>query len=111
MKYTDDEILAYAKAHISHMDQQKGKPLVLAFMGMCGIAAVILFVNMLVDKSEKVDGLFRGANFNSGVALGILATITVGISVLGFLRMFGMFYGKDIEVYRLLVRLGDKNQG
>ena len=111
MKYTDEEILAHARAHTSHMDQQKGMPLVLGFMGMCGIAAVILFVTMLVDKSEKVDGLFRGASFVSGVALGILATITVGISVLGFLRMFNMFYGKDIEVYRLLVRLDDKNNG
>lgn len=111
MKYTDDEIVAYARSHVRRIDRQQGKRLVLSFMGLGGIAVVVLLAMMLADKSEKTSGLLQDANFISGVAFGILAILVVGISVLGFLRMFGMFYGRDIEVYRLLVRLNDEHNG
>ena len=112
MKYTDEEILAFARAHIRHLDQQKGKRLVLGFMGVGAIAAVVLLIRMLLEKSEKADGsFFQDAHFISGVGFGIFGILVVGIAVLCFLRMFSMLYGKDIEVYRLLVRRNDENNG
>ena len=111
MKHTDDEIVAYARSHIRQMDQQKDKRLVLGFFGIGSLATVIFLVKVLVDKSEKFGGLLQDTNFISGVAFGILGIQLIGISVLGFLRMFNMFYGKDIEVYRLLVKLNDERNG
>jgi hypothetical protein len=112
MKYTDEEILAYARSHIRRLDQQKGKRLVLAFMGVGAITVVVLLMRMLLEKSEKGrGGFFQDDHFISGVAFGIFAVLAVGIGVLCFLRMFSMLYGKDIEVYRLLVRLNGEKKG
>ncbi len=111
MKHTDEEIVSYARSHIRHMARQKGKRLVLGFMGVGGIVVVVFLVSMLLEKSEKSGGLFHDGIFISGVAFGIFVTFALGISVLGFLRMFTMSYGKDIEVYRLLVKLNDEKNG
>lgn len=111
MEHTDEEIVSFAKSQIRFIDQQKGKRLVFGFMGVGGMVVVILLAAMLLEKSEKVGGLFQDEIFLLGVAFGILAVLALGISVLGFLRMFSMLHGKDIGVYRLLVKWHEEKNG
>jgi len=112
MKYTDEEIIAYARSRIQFIDQQKGKRLVLGFMGIGVIAMFILLIQMIKEKSEK-----SGANvllddrFLAGIAIGILILMSVGFGALAVVRMFDGCYGKEIEAYRLLVRLKDERSG
>ncbi|MGA2554820.1 MAG: hypothetical protein ABSG04_00905 [Verrucomicrobiota bacterium] len=112
MKYTEEEIVAYARSRIRFIDQQKGKRSVLGFMGICVIVALLLLIQMINEKSEKSGAdLFLDERFLSGIAMGIFIIISLGFSVLAFLRMFANFYGKEIEAYRLLVRLQDEKNG
>lgn len=109
MKYTEEEILEFAKSHIRNIDQQKGKRLVIGFVGLSGVVTVSLLITELLKKSDKMGGgLFTDEKFILGLVLGFFATFIFSISVLGFLRMLSIFYGKDIEVYRLLLRWSDE---
>jgi hypothetical protein len=109
MKYADEEILAYAKKHIRHLNQQKGKRLVLGFMGVGAITIVVLLVRLVLEKSDKAGvNFFQDAHFITGMAFDIFGVLVVGIAVLCFLRMFSVLYGKDIEVYRLLLKLNEE---
>jgi hypothetical protein len=112
MKYTEEELLAYARSHIRVVDQQKGKRLVVGFMGIGGIGMLLCFLEMVKDKSEKIGvNLFLDERFIEGVAMGVLLCVTLGLSALGVMRMFSFLYGKEIEAFRLLVRLKDERSG
>lgn len=112
MKYTDQEIVDHARSYVSHFDQQKGKRLVLVFIGLGCVAAVFLLIQMLTEMSEKTDlNPFQNVSFISGIAFGIMSVIFLGTGVIAFLRMFSLFHGKELEVHRLLVRWNDEKTG
>jgi len=110
MKYTDEEIFAHARSQIRFMDQQKGKRSVLGFMGIGVIVIFVCLIQMIKEQSEKTGTeLLLDEKFLSGIAMGILVILGLGISSLAVVRMFSFFYGKEIEVYRLLLRLKDES--
>lgn len=111
MKYTDEEIVAYATCYLRQMDRQKGNRLMLAVIGVGNTVMLFLLVNMLLERSGKDSSLFQDMHFIAGVAFGILLVLVMGIGVLCFVRMLGVFYGKDIEAHRLLVRLYAEKTG
>jgi hypothetical protein len=112
MKYSEDEIVAFARSHIRFVEQQKGKRLVLGFMG-AGFLVLVMLLGILVEKaSETMEAnLFLDVKFIMGTAMGFMLFFVVGLAGLAVVRMFSGFYGKDIEVYRLLVRLKDGTSG
>ena len=57
MKYTEEEILAYARKRIHYVDLQKGKRLVLGFMGVC-VIAMFFCLERVLKLSQP--GLRRG---------------------------------------------------
>jgi len=110
MKYIDEEIFAHARSQIRFMDQQKGKRSVLGFMGIGVIVIFVCLIQMIKEQSEKTGTeLLLDEKFLSGIAMGILVILGLGISSLAVVRMFSFFYGKEIEVYRLLLRLKDES--
>lgn len=106
MKHSDQQIVEYARSQVRFVDQQRGKRLVLGMMGTVAIVAVIVVIQMIREKSDKLGAaLWQDEKFLAGMAMGILLVVGVGISALAVVRMFAGFYGREIEVYRLLVRL------
>lgn len=86
--------------------------MVLGFMGICVIVIFISLVQMIKEKSEKSGTeLLLDQRFLEGIAMGILIIFFLGVAALAFVRMFAGLYGKEIEVYRLLVRLKDNRSG
>ena len=67
MKPTAEEIVSYAALRIRHLDRQKGKRVVLGFMGFGIVVVVIVLATLLLRKSERVGGLFQDGNFLFGV--------------------------------------------
>jgi hypothetical protein len=79
---------------------------------MCVIVGFVAVIQMIQTKSEKVGAnLILNENFLAGVAMGILIVLTLVFGVLAFVRMFSSFYGKEIEVYLLLVKLNNGRHG
>jgi hypothetical protein len=112
MKYTEEEILSYARSQIRYIDQQKGKRSVLGLMGIGVIVIFVCLIQMIKKKSEETGtDLLLDEKFLSGIAISILIFLCLGISAVAVVRMFSTFYGKEIEVYRLLVRLNDERSG
>jgi len=109
MKYTEDEILTYARKRIRNIDQQKGKRLILGFMGTSVIGIFIYLVQIIQEKSKKVGtDLLMDEKFILGIAMGIMIFIFLGVAAFAFVQMFTSLYGRENEVYRLLVRLKDE---
>jgi hypothetical protein len=112
MKYSEEEILAYARSRIRFIDQQKGKRSILGFLGLGVIVMFITLIRMINEKSEKIGtDLLLDEKFLMGIAMGIMIFIFLGIAALGVVRMFGELYGKEIETCRLLVMLKDERNG
>jgi hypothetical protein len=112
MKYTEEEILAYARSRIRFIDQQKGKRSVLGFMGICVIVIFLCLIQMIKEKSEKTGAdLLLDERFLEGIAMGILIILTLGFASVAVVRMFAGLYGKEIEACRLLVKLKDGSSG
>jgi hypothetical protein len=109
MKYTESDIIDYARSQVRHIGQQKGKRPVLVFMGGSCVATVFFVTTMIAEKLEKT-GMDSGhaISFISGLACGVVGTLFLGASILAFLRMFSFLYGKDIEAYRLLIKWHDE---
>jgi uncharacterized membrane protein (DUF485 family) len=109
MKYTEEEVLAYARSRIRFIDQQKGRRLILGFMGIGVIVVFIDLILMIQKKSERIGtDLLLDEKFLMGITMGILIFFLLGICALVVARMFTELYGKEIQAYRLLIRLKDE---
>jgi len=112
MKYTEEEIVEYARSRVHCVDQQKGKRMVLGFMGLGVIAMFLCLVVMIKQKSAETGAdVLLDQRFIEGMALGILIILVLGVAALAVVRMSGNFYGKEIEAYRLLLQLKDEKRG
>ncbi len=106
MNYTQDEIVAYARAQIRFREQAKGKRLILGFLGLAVIVNCVLVIQMIKTKADQLGvAWLQDAGFLTGFGLGVLACLFVGAAAVCLVRLFPAMYGQDIEVYRLLVRL------
>lgn len=111
MKYTDEEIVAYARSQIRFMDQQKGKRSVLGFVGIGVIVIFVCLIQMIKEQSDRIGSdLLLDERFISGIAMGILTILSLGFSALAVVRMVSSLYGKEIEVYRLLLKLHSESE-
>jgi hypothetical protein len=107
-KYTDEEILTYARSHVRRIDREKGKPFIVGFFLVGGVVMVVSLVSAYFDKCKKTGGNpFEDLSFLSGFAFGVASVVYVGLFTLCFIRMYSFFYGKEIAVYRLLVKQTD----
>ena len=112
MKYREEELLEYAKSRVHFLSIQKGKRGILAFMFLGATVAPLLWFACVKDKfSFKDYGFLLEKHFVAGVfaSLGIVLWLLVGI--VGTLRMFEGFYGKEIETLRLLIQKLEKETG
>jgi hypothetical protein len=112
MKYTEEEIMAYARSQVRFNERQKGKSFILGFMGISVIVMAIALTKMLQKKSDTLgDNLLSDERFITGIGMGILFCLTVGVATLCLVGTFSRFYGKEIQVYKLLVKLKDERNG
>ncbi len=112
MKYSEEEILAYARSRLQHIDQQKGKRSVMGLMGICAIVIFLGLIQMTREKSVKTGAdLFLDERFLEGAAMGIFMSLGLGVSAQTIVRVFAGLYGKEIEAFRLLVKLKEGNRG
>src|ERR1700722_62350 len=109
MKYAEEEIFAYARSRIRFIDQQRGKRLILGFMGIGLIVMFISSIQMVNEKSDKIGTkLLLDEKFLLGTAMGFLIFILLCLAALAVVRMFANLYGREIEAYRLLLKLKDR---
>lgn len=109
--YTDEQILTYARSHVRRIDREKGKPYIIGFYLIGGIILIVSLATAYFDKCKKTGtNLFEDLNFLTGFAFGVATLLYLGFSALAFTRMFSFFYGKELAVYRLLVKQNDETK-
>jgi ABC-type xylose transport system permease subunit len=108
--YTEEQVLDYARRRIKFMDEQKGKRSAMAFSGIMLIALLIWFVRMISEKSDRIGtNLFADEKFIYGVAAGVVFIILGIAASLSVVSMISPLYAREIETYRLLIKLKDGN--
>ena len=108
MKHFEEEILAYAELRIRFVDQQKGKRLILGFLGMGMIVVLFMWLHIINKVSEKIGAnLWKDEKFILGILVGFIIVVFAEASALAVVRVFGSLYDKEIEAYRMLVKLKD----
>jgi hypothetical protein len=112
MKYTEEEIVAYARSRIRSCDQQTGKRLVLGIMGIGVIVMFLCLIQLINEKSEKIGSdWLLDQRFIEGIGMGIFIILSFGCAALPAVRMFACSYGKETEAFRLLVKLKEEKSG
>ena len=112
MKYTETELLTYAKSRAHFLSIQKGKRGILAFMYLAATAAPVLWLGCVKGKFDFQDyGFLIEKHFLAGVFASLGITLWLLIGIIGTLRMFEGSYGKEIETLRLLIQKMEKETG
>ena len=107
MKYSELEILNQAKRQVSHWETQKGKRIILLFMFSFPLILLPLLFLCFKQKFEISSGILAEDQFWVGSLFGLMISLILAVSVVGGMRMFSVFYGKDIAALRLLLRLAE----
>ena len=112
-KYSEDELIRYAKGQIGYFTMQKGRRLVLGYTAVATLLTPLLGLACIRDKLGLANyGFLLDKEFAAGVLGGTMFSGWLLVCVVGTMRTFRLLDGKEIEVYRLLVEMAEKkNQG
>jgi len=112
MKYREEELLAYAKSRVHFLSIQKGKRAVLAVMFLGATIAPLLWLACVKEKFEYEHyGFLLEKHFLAGVFANVGIFLWLTVCIIGTLRMFEGFYGKEIEALRLLIKKMERETG
>lgn len=106
MKYSDDQILAYAERRVRAAQRDR---LVVPITGGMLLVVAGCMIWLLLEKSYSLnDNLMMNSHFLMGLMYGMLLMMTIGIGTLMFVKLFRLDRGIERKAYELLVRLGGK---